>query len=261
MNCQYEQDLDLASAVQQLLFPKSSPVCDWSCIGVKNRMAQSLGGDFFDFLTMPDKCQVVFLGDVTGHGLYASVIMALLYGFVHRSATQICSALEIVSQANTFLQSFATRSQKLDHFFSATLFLGVIAPDSLEMQYVNAGHPAPLVLRGDSLMELEGTAPPVGFFVEPEIEMKTFRFAEKDRLLLYTDGVTELASPTGELFGLERLKQLLVQERTDHLTFLDRMFGTMDRFSDGDIANDDSTAIVIDLKGPWPSVKDAGVRR
>jgi serine phosphatase RsbU (regulator of sigma subunit) len=213
-------------------------------------MARGLGGDFFDFLTMPDNCQVVFIGDVTGHGLHASVVMSLLYGFIYRSAMQICSPLEIVSQANAFLQTFARRSQKLDHYFSATVFFGVIAPDSLEMQYVNAGHPSPLVLRGDRQIEIKPTAPPIGFFENPEIAMNTFSFTKNDRFLLYTDGVTELARPAGELFGLDRLKQFLVQERTDHLTFLDRMFGTLDQFSDGDSPNDDCTAIVIDLKGP-----------
>ena len=71
------EDLDLAGQVQRLLFPKSSPICDWNCIGVKNRMARSLGGDYFDFITMPDNCQIVFIGDVTGHGLHASVVMSL----------------------------------------------------------------------------------------------------------------------------------------------------------------------------------------
>jgi serine phosphatase RsbU (regulator of sigma subunit) len=244
-------DLDLAGQVQRLLFPKSSPVCNWNCIGVKNRMARSRGGDYFDFITMPDNCQIVFIGDVTGHGLHASVVMSLLYGFIYRSAMQVCSALDVVRQANRFLQTFAARSQDLDYFFSSTLFFGIIAPDTLEMQYVNAGHPAPLVLRGDSQMALEPTAPPIGFLDDPEITMNTFSFAKDDRLLLFTDGVTELADPGGELFGLERLKQLLARERVDHLEFLDRLFAALRRFSGSDVLRDDCTAIVIDLHGGW----------
>ena len=86
-------DVDLASSVQQLLFPKSSPVCSWCCIGVKNRMANGLGGDYFDFITMPDDCQTLLVGDVTGHGLSASVVMSLIYGFIHRAALESCSPL------------------------------------------------------------------------------------------------------------------------------------------------------------------------
>ncbi|HBT83199.1 MAG: serine/threonine protein phosphatase [Desulfuromonadales bacterium GWD2_61_12] len=249
MTDRFADDLDLAGQVQRLLFPKSSPVCDWNCIGVKNRMATGLGGDYFDIITMPDNCQIVFIGDVTGHGLHASVVMSLLYGFIYRSAMQVCSALDVVQQANRFLQTFAARSENLDYLFSSTLFFGVIAPDTLEMQYVNAGHPAPLVLRGDSQMALEPTAPPIGFLDDPEINMGTFRFAQNDRLLLFTDGITELANPAGELFGLERLQQLLSRERVDHLTFLDRLFAALNQFSGSDILRDDCTTIVIDLHG------------
>jgi serine phosphatase RsbU (regulator of sigma subunit) len=251
MNNRLAEDLDLAGQVQRLLFPKSSPVCDWNCIGVKNRMARSLGGDYFDFITMPDNCQIVFIGDVTGHGLHASVVMALLYGFIYRSAMQVCSALDVVRQANRFLQTFAARSQDLDHFFSSTLFFGIIAPDTLEMQYVNAGHPPPLVLRGERQMALEPTAPPIGFLEDPEITMNTFRFAKNDRFLLFTDGITELSNLEGELYGLERLKQFLLRERVDHLAFLDRLFDALHLFGGGDVLRDDCTAIVIDLHGGW----------
>lgn len=251
MTDRFTDDLDLAGQVQRLLFPKSSPICNWNCIAVKNRMARGLGGDYFDFIAMPDNCQIVFIGDVTGHGLHASVVMSLLYGFIYRSAMQVCSALDVVQQVNRFLQTFAARSEALDHFFSSTLFFGVIAPDTLEMQYVNAGHPAPLVLRDANLIALEPTAPPVGFFEDPDISMKTFTFAKNDRLLLFTDGITEMANPEEELFGVERLKELLLRERVDHLTFLDRLFATLREFSSNDVLKDDCTAIVIDLHGGW----------
>lgn len=90
-NSHTKADIDLASEVQQLLFPKGSPHCDWCCIGTKNRMARGLGGDYFDFIALPDGCLVVFLGDVTGHGLQASVVMALLYGFIHRGTAEKCN--------------------------------------------------------------------------------------------------------------------------------------------------------------------------
>ena len=251
MSIEFMADLDFAGQVQRLLFPKSSPVCDWNCIGVKNRMAQEVGGDFFDFITMPDNCQIVFIGDVTGHGLRASVVMSLLYGFIYRSAMQACSALDVVQQTNRFLQTFAARTESLDHLFSSTLFFGIIMPDTLEMQYVNAGHPAPLVRRGTDLFALEATAPPVGFFANPEIAMGTFRFAKGDRILFYTDGITELVNPNGELFGVERMRQFLKQETGDHQEFLDSLYMSLHDFGRGEMIRDDCTAIVIDLHGDW----------
>ncbi|NIR17450.1 MAG: serine/threonine-protein phosphatase, partial [Desulfobacterales bacterium] len=164
-------DVDLANQVQKVLFPKSSPHCTWGNIGLKNRMAQGVGGDYFDFLPMSDGCQVILLGDVTGHGLHASLIMALLYGYIHRAFSIPCPCRDIVSQLNDFLLSFAARSKEFDQFFSASLFYGIVNPDTRKMTYVNAGHPPPLVRRDGQLFILPATSPPLGFFADPEIAM------------------------------------------------------------------------------------------
>lgn len=242
-------DLDLAAHVQQLLFPKTSPICSWCCIGTQNRMAQGLGGDFFDFITMPDEGQAIFIGDVTGHGLHASLVMSLLYGFIHRSSRDICSPLDLVRQSNQFLQSFAARSREFDHFFSSTLFCGIIDPRTRRMDYVNAGHPPPLVRRGEEILTLPPTAPPIGFFDEPEVSMRTFTFAREDRFLLYTDGITESVSPEGTLFGRERLQKVLLRHEGDHLSFLDEIFAALRDFGEDCDPRDDSTAIVLDFHG------------
>lgn len=244
-------DVDLASEVQQLLFPKSSPVCSWCCIGVKNRMARGLGGDYFEFITLPDECQVVFVGDVTGHGLHASVVMSLLYGFIHEAAAKGCEPRETVAQANGFLRSFAKRSEELDHYFSTTLFFSIIDPATLEMHYVNAGHVAPLVRRGDRIHCLETTASPLGFFDGPELEMRSFRFERGDRLLLYTDGLTEAFNDRGQVFGRERLEEVLLSHQGDHLEFLEALFQSLRAFGASEPPEDDCTAIVIDLHGPF----------
>lgn len=242
-------DLDLASKVQRLLFPKSSPLCDWCCMGVKNRMALGLGGDFFEFIPLSDGCQVVFLGDVTGHGLQASVVMSLLYGYLHRASTSGCSPQQTVADANAFLQFFAKRSRKFDHYFSATLFYSVLDPASMMMRYVNAGQVAPLVKRGAEIFALQSTASPLGYFSEPELEVATFQFEAGDRLLLHTDGLSDSYNSAGQFFGVERIEQLLLNHPDSHLEFLDRLFAALKEFGAPDPPDDDCTAIVIDLHG------------
>jgi serine phosphatase RsbU (regulator of sigma subunit) len=244
-------DLNLARQVQQLLLPKSSPVCTWCCIGVRNRMAAGLGGDYFDFITMPDECQSLFIGDVTGHGLHASVVMSLIYGFIHRATHDTCAPLELVRQVNSFLIDFARRSETIDQYFSSSLFYGIINPGTLNMQYVNAGHVPALVLRNETIQELHSTAPPVGFFEAPEMQMQSFTFAKGDRLLLYTDGITEATNAIGEQFGLDRLKLILLANTdADYMEFLEHLFGALIDFGVSDPLQDDSTAIIIDLHGP-----------
>jgi sigma-B regulation protein RsbU (phosphoserine phosphatase) len=252
-NCGMDLDIDLAAHVQQLLFPKNSPLCNWCCIGTENRMASGLGGDYFDFITMPDQRQAIFIGDVTGHGLHASVVMSLLYGYIHRAAGETRSALDLVQQVNDFLQTFATRSREFDHYFSSSLFFGVLHPGTLEMEYVNAGHPMPMVRRAGEILTLPSTGSPIGFFDDTEFGLRAFRFEKDDRLLLFTDGIIEARGLEGRRFGLERLKDVLLHEDHDHLHFLDELFRSLRDFGASDPPVDDCTAIVVDFHGPIPA--------
>lgn len=254
-SCELNQDIDLASGVQQLLFPRSSPVCDWCCIGVKNQMASGLGGDYFDFIRMPDGCQTLFIGDVTGHGLHASVIMSLIYGFIHRASLEECDPLTVVTGINTFLRSFAVRSEELDHLFSSTLFFAIIDPKSLRMHYINCGHVSPLIKRGKQLTRLEPTAPPLGFFETPDIEQGTFEFSYGDRLLLYTDGISEAANNDGKPFGSSGVETALMTLDGDHLEFLDQAYAQMMAFGCASPPLDDCTAIVLDFHKPLPGAQ------
>ncbi|MGE4545634.1 MAG: PP2C family protein-serine/threonine phosphatase [Pedobacter sp.] len=243
------RDLDLAAHVQKILFPKASPVCEWGEIGFQNRMAHGVGGDYFDFLTMSDTCQIIFLGDVTGRGVHASLIMALLYGFIHHAFRNPCPCQDIVRQINNFLLTFTSRSRRFDQFFSTMLFYGIINPETQRMTYVNAGHPAPLVRRGDFLFTLPVTSRPLGYFPDPEIATASISLQEEDRLLLYTDGIIEATNKDGEFFGEERLERMLLQSEQNNLEFLDKLFRTLTKFTGKDSPEDDCTAIVVDFKG------------
>lgn len=241
---------DLAGSIQQLLLPKGSPSCKWCCIGVKNRMAVGVGGDFFDFIPTNDGCQMVMIGDVTGHNVAASVVMALLYGYIHRSLEETCSPLDVVRRVNSFLKKFSERSEVYDHLFSSTLFFGVIVPETLKMHYINAAHPPPLVYRDGSIVELQASAPLIGFFDMDDDIVKTFQFRENDRFFLYTDGVSELADGQGEMFGAQRIKEWLQRHQGDHLQFLDDLFVSLQQFKGVAPLQDDCTAIVIDFHQP-----------
>lgn len=240
-------EVKLAGEVQELLLPKGSPFCRWCCMAARSRMANVLGGDFYDFIELEDGGQVLLVGDVTGHGLHASVVMALVYGFIHRAVRDVCNPHEVVSALNRCLRTFARRSEKLDHFFSATLFFGIIDPQSKSMSYVNAGHPAGLVKRNGELLKLPATSHPVGYFEQAEFQIDSFQFADHDRLLLYTDGVIDSSNPQGEMFGAERLDEAVRRLEGDHMAFLDSLFAEVRHYLNGQPLFDDCTAIVIDF--------------
>lgn len=216
-------------------------------------MAEVLGGDFYDFIELDDGCQVVFIGDVTGHGLHASVVMSLAYGFIHRALQGECNPHAVVAELNTFLRTFARRSQVIDHLFSATLFFSVIDPRSLTMHYVNAGHPAGLVRRRDTLLRLPATSHPVGYFDQAEFKVSRFQLEVGDRLLLYTDGVLDSCNPADEMYGAARLDNAFGRLDGDHMLFLERLFTEINDYLDGQPPFDDCTAIVVDLHGSRPS--------
>jgi len=242
-------EVTLAGEVQKLLLPKNSPLCSWCCMSARIRMADVLGGDFYDFIELEDGSQVILIGDVTGHGLHASVVMSLMYGFIHHAARQSCKPDAVVADLNTFLRSFAKRSDLLDHYFSATLFFGFIDPHTLTMHYVNAGHPAGLVHRGDEVLRLPATSHPVGYFDRADFQVGTFQFATDDRFLLYTDGLVDCTNQHGEMFGAERLVDAFRRLNGDHMVFLDKLFAEMNTFLAGQPPFDDCTAIVMDFHG------------
>lgn len=245
-------ELKLAREVERLLFPKSSPVCTWNCIGVKNRTAGVLGGDYFDSITLPDGRLALIVGDVTGHGLHASVVMSMLYGFIHHAAFDQIEPKELAAQVNAFLSHFAERSRTFDLYFSTTLFMGIIDPTALELDYINAGHVPPLIRRADGIIELPPTTNPLGYFRTLDIPPASFRLEAGDRLLLYTDGIIEAVNPAGDRFGLERLKEVLARSGSDHLEFLERVFASLRTFGAVDPPEDDCTLLVVDIHGPVP---------
>lgn len=242
-------ELKLAREVERLLFPKGSPAHSWNRIEVRNRTAGVLGGDYFDFISLPDSSQAVFIGDVTGHGLHASVIMSLVYGFIHHAALEAFSPCRLVAQVNDFLVHFAERSKSVDQYFSTTLFLGIVSPKTLVMDYVNAGHVPPVIRRGDIVLELGPTAQPLGYFRQADITGDSFHFAQGDRLLLYTDGIIEAANAAGERFGTGRLKELLGKKGLGASKVLDRIFTAIRDFGVSEPPEDDCTALVMDVLG------------
>lgn len=248
--CGCQLDIPLAMQVQQLLFPKAPPVSEWCRMAVTNVMAESIGGDYYDFLTTRNGCQMICIGDVTGHGVHASLVMGLIYGFLHRSASGQCDPVSVFCELNDFLLSFARRSKKLDHFFSTTLFIGIIDPDTRHMEYLNAGHVAPMICRAGEIVNLQATSPPLGFFEQIPVSKRSFELQPGDRILLYTDGITEARNGDDDFFGLNRLANLLRTHEGDANDLLDTISSELDSFGAPSLPEDDCTAICIDLLTP-----------
>jgi sigma-B regulation protein RsbU (phosphoserine phosphatase) len=200
-----EQDLDLAGRVQQTLLPPSLVVdLGWE-LAYQYQPFGAVSGDYCDALREPDtEGLVVLLGDVSGKGVAASMLMAHLHASMRTLMAFGLPLNQIVQRANRVF----CESTMANHY--ATLAAARFAASG-SVEICNAGHCPPLHSRRGEVVSIEATGVPIGLFCVREYGVRTLSMSPGDVLVLYTDGVTEARSPSDEEYGEERLKRLVAQ--------------------------------------------------
>ena len=203
-----EEDLDLAAKIQnKLLPPKDLKVAGWeTCYHYD--AAGSVSGDYCDLISSEsgDGSLYILLGDVSGKGIAASMLMAHLHA-LFRGLISAGMRLENLAQRANRIFCESTIST---HY--ATLVL-VRAEHSGAIEICNSGHPAPLLLHSTGLRALEATGLPIGMFCELDYAAQKIHLQPGDTLLLYTDGLTEARDGSGREYGEDRLRQLAGRSR------------------------------------------------
>ena len=233
------QDRAALRDVQQGLLPKtmpSIPGCELSGVCLA---ASTVGGDYFDAVKLADQRVALCVGDVAGKGLPASLLMANLQAAVHAytdigiEPKTLCQKVNQIICGNIAIDRFIT-------FFYATL--DVV---SHRLRYTNAGHNAPVLVHLDSSHErLETGGLVLGVDRKANYEQGELDLASGDRLVLFTDGVTEAVNAKGEEYGEQRLLHLLIENRHLGATALqETVVDSVKCFSDGRL-KDDSTVVV-----------------
>ena len=201
-----EAELEFSSEIQRALLPQNAPSFPGLDIGAFSRPAQIIGGDYFDFFRFKSGSYGLVIADVAGKGFSASLLMSSLQTALHTLATDSDSVSDVVQRINHYF----LHNVNLTTFI--TLFLGEYDSDRRLLTYANAGHNPPLVYRpaGDPrLTWLSPTGAAVGVMEEYTLRSESILLQPEDVLLLYTDGVTELADPAREFFGPDRLADLV----------------------------------------------------
>jgi hypothetical protein len=197
------EDVLQAQAVQQLLIPQALPHLPGLRIESEYRPAREVGGDFFQILPHPaDDSVLIVAGDVTGKGLQAGMLVALIVGAIHTAAHYDPDPLAVLQELN---QRLCGRG----HAHATCLALGIAADGGVRL--ANAGH-LPPYLNGMEL-PMEG-ALPLGMMTGAEFSVMHFQLHPGDTLLLMSDGVAEAQDDHGQLFGFERIRALLQQTVT-----------------------------------------------
>src|ERR1700722_12868986 len=201
-----QSELEIASEVQNQLFPRTAPVMQTMELAGSCQPARMVSGDYYDYLRLPDGNLALAIGDVAGKGISAALLMASIQSIVRTQlAAGMPSTSSLVAQLNRQLYA-STAPEKY-----ATFFFGAYDERSRILTYTNAGHLPPLLLRGGESQLLEVTGTVVGAFPVIHYEEQTVEIRPGDLLIAYTDGITEPENAYGEEFGVERLTETVLR--------------------------------------------------
>ena len=197
-----EQELKIAQIIQQQFLPKSVPDLPSWHVAAFYRPARTVGGDFYDFIPLPDGRVMFVVGDVTDKGIPAALVMASTHALLRGAAPRLISPGTVLAHVNDLLCADIPA-----HMFVTCLAL-VLDPVSGEVVFANAGHDVPYVRTADGVAELRARGMPLGLMPGMDYEEKAFKFQPGDCALLHSDGLAEAHSPDREMFGFPRVAEL-----------------------------------------------------
>jgi sigma-B regulation protein RsbU (phosphoserine phosphatase) len=205
-----ESELKIAHEVQQQLFPQANPDVPGARIFGACRPARGVSGDFYDFLKLGHKRVGLVLGDVSGKGIYAALLMAGIQSAVRAQfydgyAPDPADSAHLISTATVLDRLNRQIYDNTPDAKYATFFYAIYDAGTRSLSYTNAGHPPPFLFRRDSLMRLEAGGTVLGLFPAAQYQEERVQLEPGDLLLAYTDGLVEPENSYGEEFGDQRL--------------------------------------------------------
>jgi serine phosphatase RsbU (regulator of sigma subunit) len=198
-----EQELKIAQIIQQQFLPKSVPDLPSWHVAAFYRPARTVGGDFYDFIPLPDGRVMFVVGDVTDKGIPAALVMASTHALLRDAAPRLISPGKVLGHVNDMLCVDIPA-----HMFVTCLAL-VLDPVSGQIEFANAGHDVPYVRTRNGVRELRARGMPLGLMQGMDYEEKSFQFEPGDCALLHSDGLAEAHAPDREMFGFPRVSALV----------------------------------------------------
>jgi sigma-B regulation protein RsbU (phosphoserine phosphatase) len=236
-----KEEVRLAARIQTDLLPSSAPVVEGYDIAGKSVPAQVVGGDYFDFIPTNDHRIAICLGDVSGKGLPASLLMANLQATLRGQTLLTLSPKVCVERANKLL-FWSTSPEKF-----VTLFYAILDPKLHRLAFSNAGHDNPFLLGADGGTQRLRTGGVVLSILEDfSYDEETVGMGPGDILVIYSDGITEAVNPAEEQFGDERLAVVIRDHRQENAAgLMESIIKEVTAFAGGRAQADDMTLVVV----------------
>jgi sigma-B regulation protein RsbU (phosphoserine phosphatase) len=250
-----ERELQLAMEIQQRFQPTAPPVVSGYELQGISFPCYEIGGDYYDFIEREDGRLVIALGDVSGKGTAAALLMSSLHASVHAQAGSHDTLSETISAVNRYLADNIPANRFV------TLFYAELDPASGSLSFLNAGHNPPLIVHAAGTVEqLASGGLPLGIKRNAEYREGRSQMQMGDVLVIYSDGVTEAASPSGEEFGATRLYEVVSRNIDASAAGLrDRIESALTKFSQGTQAADDITLVIVKRQAETKQIAVAGL--
>jgi sigma-B regulation protein RsbU (phosphoserine phosphatase) len=250
-----EEQINIARDIQQALLPRDFREFPHLAVNGYNLPCLSVGGDYFDVFPISEGRTAFLIADVSGKGLGAALLTTMLQGALS-AMTLGTDPARVFNHVNRFLCGHAEVGRY------ATMFFGILDDDG-HLEFINAGHPSPFLIRGGVAEEAftEGSFP-VGLVPEAEYTAACLKLEPGDTLVLFSDGVTEAMDPNDELYGVPRLKQVLTGLAECPLEEIQKcVLESVENFARGAHQADDLTLLVVRYRATATSaVSDTDVR-
>ncbi|HEX3578502.1 MAG TPA: PP2C family protein-serine/threonine phosphatase, partial [Thermoanaerobaculia bacterium] len=235
-----EQELALGREIQSRLLPSAPVDVRGVELGALSLPCYEVGGDYFDFIELPDGDLGLAIGDVSGKGVSAALIMSSVQAALRVAAPIEDDLAQLVARLNALIFRSA-RGRKY-----ATFFFARYTPSTGVLRYVNAGHNPPYIIAGSLLTEIGSTGRPIGLLPESSYSEGKIELPPGSTLFLYTDGLNEAADPDEVEFGNQRLRELfLSQSGAATKEIPSQVLHAVIAFERGAKATDDKTIVVM----------------
>jgi serine phosphatase RsbU (regulator of sigma subunit)/anti-sigma regulatory factor (Ser/Thr protein kinase) len=237
-----EQELKVAQLIQQQFLPKELPQLPGWQVAAFYRPAREVGGDFYDFIELPDGRVGILVGDVTDKGVPAALVMASTRSVIRSSAPRLIDPGKVLEHVNEQLVP------DIPAQMFVTCLYGILDPSTGSFVYANAGHNLPYASDGNEVREMRATGMPLGLLPGMPYDEQESVVQPGEVILLHSDGIAEAHNEQREMFGFPRLLGL-TKKHPKGEELIDEVLSELDRFTGGGEQEDDITLVALTRSG------------